>query len=250
MIKALLGTAGLLALIPFGAALADDASIPGATVSWTGVYVGGHVGYGQSDTHWKNEGGSPYSNPCAFCAITVPGENFSSDDAIAGGQVGYNYQIGPWVIGPEVSFSGTAFKDSHPVSPGAFFSPATTTISSKIDNILTVTGRLGYSVNNNVLVYAKGGYASADIAAKGIVSGCGGGCDFDTGGRADGWTAGAGIEYRLTNSISFAVEYAHLDFGDETLVGVIPLYSPFNQKLRISSDADTVTARLNLHPFN
>lgn len=55
MIRALLITAGMSVLLPFGTALADDASIPGATVSWTGLYVGGHVGYGQSDTHWKTK---------------------------------------------------------------------------------------------------------------------------------------------------------------------------------------------------
>lgn len=185
---------------------------------------------------------------CAGCTITVPKENFSSDDVVAGGQIGYNFQFGQWVIGPEFSFSGTAFEESHPISGDAFFSIGSTTVSSRIDDVLTVTGRLGYSVNNDLLVYAKGGYASADITAKGVTSFVGG--DFNTSGRSDGWTVGAGIEYRVSNSISFAVEYAHLGFGDETLTGVIPDYSPFNEKLKISPDANTVTARLNLHPFN
>jgi outer membrane immunogenic protein len=112
--------AALMAVLPISAAHAGD-SVPS---SWTGIYLGAHAGYGTSDTHWKNEGISPYSTVCSLCAITIPGETFSSDGAVAGGQVGYNYQIGAWVIGPEVSYSGTGLEDAHPISAGAFFSPS------------------------------------------------------------------------------------------------------------------------------
>ena len=165
----------------------------GATVSWTGLYVGGHVGYGSSTTHWTHESGNPYSNPFAGAPISVPGEGFSSDGAIAGGQIGYNFQFGQWVFGPEVSFSGTSFTDSHPISPGAFNQPATTALSNKIGDILTVTGRLGFSFSDNILVYAKGGFASADVSASGndtsFID-----YSFSTSRRADGWIMGGGID--------------------------------------------------------
>jgi outer membrane immunogenic protein len=236
-------------LLPFGTALADDASIPGATVSWTGLYVGGHVGYGQSYTHWKHESGNPYSNHFAGAPITLPGESFSRDAAMPGGQIGYNYQFGQWVIGPEVSFSGMSFTDSHPISEGAFNQPSTTTLSNKIGNILTVTGRLGFSVNNSFLVYGKGGFASADISASGTDTSFIN-YSFNTDQRANGWTIGGGVEYRLSNNVSLAIEYAHLDFGDETLTGKIADLPEFPVKMKVSSETDAVIAQLNLHPFN
>lgn len=239
----------MLALVPSGAALADDDAIPGATVSWTGLYVGGHVGYGTSSTRWTHESISPFSTTCSTCAITVPGEGFSSDAAVAGGQIGYNFQYGQWVIGPEVSYSGTSFPDSHSISPGAFNQPAATTLFSRIGDTLTVTGRLGYSINDSFLVYGKGGFASADLNATGTDRSFFN-YSFNTDQRANGWTAGGGIEYRLSDSISFAVEYAHLDFGDETRTGKIADLPDYPAKMKVSSVADTVTARLNLHPFN
>jgi outer membrane immunogenic protein len=240
----------MLTLVPLGAAMADDdTSIPGAAVSWTGLYVGGHVGYGTSSSHWTHESISPYSAICSGCAITVPGEGFSGDDAVAGGQIGYNFQYGQWVIGPEVSFSGTSFTDTHSISPGAYNQPATTTLSSKIGDTLMVTGRLGFSINDSLLIYGKGGFASADISAAGVDTTFFN-YSFDTDRRANGWTAGGGVEYRLSDGVSFAVEYAHLDFGDETLTGKIADLPDYPAKMKVSSEADTVTARLNLHPFN
>lgn len=238
--------AALMALLPMPAAQAGDGA-PSA-YSWTGVYFGGHVGYGSADTHWKNENINPYSAFCAFCAITLPGEKFSSNDAVAGGQIGYNFQFGSWVVGPEVAFSGTGLTDDHPISSGAFNSPASTTLRSNVSDILTVTGRLGYSFNDRFLVYAKGGFASADLSADGIDKSFLN-YSFHTDKRTDGWTIGGGIEYRLSNNIAFAIEYSHLDFSDQTLVGNIAALPTFPDKVKVSSDADTVTARLNFFPF-
>jgi outer membrane immunogenic protein len=244
MHKTLVAIAAITALLPFGAALADD--LPPITApSWTGIYVGGHAGYASSDTHWTHESISPYSAFCAFCAITLPGEKFSADGAIAGGQIGYNFQFGSWVISPEFSYSGTGLRDEHPISSGAFNTPGSTTLDSNISQILTVTGRLGYAINDSFLVYAKGGFANARLSAEGSDTSFLN-YSYATDKRTDGWTAGGGIEYRLSNNISVAVEYAHLDFGDQTLVGNIATLPEFPDKLKVNSDADTVTARLNL----
>jgi outer membrane immunogenic protein len=236
-------------MLPHVAFAGNDALLSDPSLPWTGIYIGGHAGYGTSSSHWKNENVSPYSAYCSGCSITLPGEKFSAEDAVAGGQIGYNYQIGPWVLGPEVSFSGSGFRDVHPISGGAFNSPATTTVHSNIDDLLTVTGRLGYLFHDNLLVYAKGGFASASLSAAGLDTSFIN-YSFQTDKRADGWTIGGGVEYRLSTNISFAIEYAHLDFADETLVGNISVLPAYPDKIRVRSDADTVTARLNLHPFN
>jgi opacity protein-like surface antigen len=71
------------------------------------------------------------------------------------------------------------------------------------------------------LVYGKGAFASAEINAAGVDTSFSN-YSFHTDRRANGWTAGGGAEYQLSDGVSFAVEYAHLDFGDETLTGKLP----------------------------
>ncbi len=76
-------------------------------------------------------------------------------------------------------------------------------LTTKLHDLETLTGRLGYAFNN-VLVYAKSG------GATGVVS-----TDFAIGGvfaggqrqRLFGTTAGAGIEYGLTPNWILGVEY-------------------------------------------
>src|SRR5690242_13914408 len=62
--------------------------------SWTGLYVGGHVGYGWADKDWSD----PLGPPFAIGSHTATGW-------LAGAQVGFNYQFGSWVIGAEGQFS-------------------------------------------------------------------------------------------------------------------------------------------------
>ncbi len=80
--------ASSVAFTSVSGAHAQDAAV--ATYSWTGFYIGGNVGYGSSDTRSHNVSGNPYSNPFAGSPITVPVEKFSSNDEVAGGQIGYN----------------------------------------------------------------------------------------------------------------------------------------------------------------
>jgi outer membrane immunogenic protein len=76
--------------------------------------------------------------------------------------------------------------------------------------LTTVTGRLGYA-QDRLLVYAKGGWAGADIELT----------LFDTESQvrahsdewANGWTVGGGAEYALGKSLSLGVEYDYADLG-------------------------------------
>ena len=64
-----------------------------APFSWTGFYVGTHLGYGWSDVDWQETG---------------PAFNGSHDGSgvLAGGQIGYNWQAGRFVYGVEGDISG------------------------------------------------------------------------------------------------------------------------------------------------
>ena len=74
-----------------------------APYNWTGFYVGANVGY------------SVGRDPSAFASAFFGGaESFSLQPAgaIGGGQVGYNWQRGHWVLGIEADIQASGQKDS------------------------------------------------------------------------------------------------------------------------------------------
>jgi outer membrane immunogenic protein len=65
-----------------------------AIFSWTGIYVGGEVGGGQSHL----SGMDPTMPAAGWTSVNTNG-------VIAGGQLGFNYQIGNVVLGAEGSYA-------------------------------------------------------------------------------------------------------------------------------------------------
>jgi outer membrane immunogenic protein len=153
--------------------------------TWTGLYVGAHVGGG-----WADLGG--FNSGSGF---------------IGGGQVGYNYQFSPqWVVGVEVEVSGSGIKNNLANAP---FIPATIDLNWNV--LTTVASRFGYAFDN-WLVYGKVGGAWADISVSvnsPFFTGSTGG------GTASGWMVGVGTEYAFRNNWSAKIEYNHLDFGGD-----------------------------------
>jgi outer membrane immunogenic protein len=158
---------------------------------WTGFYVGGHVGGG-----WSS------------------GDNGQSG-FIGGGQVGFNYQVGQWVLGVEGDMAGTSIKDSASVT---VFAPGVGTGfasgEARLDWISTFAGRFGWTFDR-WLVYGKLGgawaHGSADVFASApgmTVSG-----RFDK--TVSGWMLGVGTEYALRDNWSVKLEYNMLDFGND-----------------------------------
>ena len=122
------------------------APMPGiATVySWTGLYLGVHGGGGWS----KWNGMDPTDRASGWSAANGSG-------AVAGGQVGGNYQIGSVVLGLEGTY---AWSDIKVDAGGPFAGGAGFTLTVKNDYVATIAGRLGYAFDR-VLVYGKGGAA-------------------------------------------------------------------------------------------
>ncbi|MGA2892247.1 MAG: outer membrane beta-barrel protein [Xanthobacteraceae bacterium] len=171
--------------------------------SWTGFYIGGHIG-GALET-------SKLDDP--FGAVSY-GDNVTTAGFIAGGQVGADYQIGHVVIGGEADLSWITSRGDETcfgLAGGNFFAS-----NCSVDPTLfgTVTGRLGYAFDRT-LVYAKGGAAwehtNVDMAVN-----LNPGNHFlasATSYGAWGWTVGGGVEYALTPAWSLMLEYDYLGFG-------------------------------------
>ena len=68
----------------------DAPHAPPSVFSWSGIYVGTHLGYGWSDVDWENVSSS-----------------LGGSGWLAGGQIGYNWQRGALVFGVEADASAT-----------------------------------------------------------------------------------------------------------------------------------------------
>jgi opacity protein-like surface antigen len=109
-------------------------------------------------------------------------------------------------------------------------------------------------------VYATGGYANARIETWGTcnsVTGCvalngtTNGLKFSMGSAEhDGWYAGGGVEYALSQWAIVGVEYKHYDFDTQSHVAGFPALV-LGDSRAVRGDADAVMARMSLkfNPF-
>jgi outer membrane immunogenic protein len=202
-------------------------------VNWTGFYLGGQGTY-----RWA-------SADVNF--VDVPGletgESLSSDDWMGGVHGGVQQQFGLWVLGVDLSGDWGGSGDTRNFN----FAGINGNVSAGIDSIFTATGRLGYAWSN-VMLYAKGGYASVDLSANASISGLGGvcdpGCSFDK--SYSGWTIGGGFDWMLASNVSLGLDYNYIDIGSETV-----RFDRFDDiAVRVDPDnIQTLSARLTFH-FN
>jgi outer membrane immunogenic protein len=215
-------------------------------VNWTGFYIGGQGTY-----RW--------SNADVDWGFDVPGvgtgESLNSDDWMGGVHGGVQQQFGQWVLGVDLSGDWGGSADSKNLSFAFDGITGNGNVSAGVDQIFTATGRLGYAWSN-VMLYAKGGYASADVSAKGegtitgLVGGvCDTGCSISTDKSHGGWTVGGGFDWMFAPNVSLGLDYNYIDIGSETF-RFNPGTGFDDVAVRVNPDnIQTVSARLTLH-FN
>ena len=202
-----LAAAGMALVLAPAYAAADG--IPGVVMTdsryltdWSGLYIGGKLGGAFSSLSWQQDLNA-FTNGATIDPHT-PVE--FSPKGVAGGIIGgANLQLGQWIFGGEVSFSGTNLSQSVQ-SP---FFPATDTFSTNLDWLLTVEGRIGYSWDR-VMVFGKGGWAGSNATLK-VASTRLGTASFSE--FVDGWTIGGGVEYAAWNSVIIGLEYDYVSLS-------------------------------------
>jgi opacity protein-like surface antigen len=127
---------------------AEAADLPVKTVpaspsvyNWTGIYVGGHAGYGMGMKDW------PSLNPLL---------DYDVNGFLGGGQMGVNQQIGNFVIGIELDASWSDVKGSQATFTASPSSVTTGLATTRVDGLVSVTGRFGFA-QDRWLVYVKAG---------------------------------------------------------------------------------------------
>ena len=238
MRRILLATASTIAISSSAAMAADLAPMPTkapapitAPLSWTGGYVGLNAGYA-----WGNSDPTLFGDvtpfPLGLVSTTQGPPGLRPKGFIGGGQAGYNWQIGQFVLGGEVDFSGLASKADASVSP--FFSGkgGTNTVSwsSRYDWLFTARLRGGFTIAPNWLLYATGGLAVTQAHdSVNCIGPANHGCGDFSGGllwahseTLVGGTVGGGIETLFAPNWTARVEYLYAKFADTTAEPVNP----------------------------
>jgi outer membrane immunogenic protein len=209
-----------------------------APVNWSGIYIGGHVGYGWADKDFSlpdiagEKFGDCYGKDQFCYDFTKLGGPVLSQNLkgfLGGVQGGFNVQSGAFVLGIEGQFSWTGMKEDSQAKLGEFrFFDCWTHITKEIDLkaraevnwVATIAGRIGYAFDR-ALIYAKGGVAFADQDYSWVVNK--GDRELATAKFSEtrtGWMVGGGLEWALWQNWSAKIEYNFMDFGSDTLNAV------------------------------
>ncbi len=174
-------TAALAADLP--SRQAPPVFVPPPIFTWTGVYVGGQIGY-----EWGRE----------------PVTSFSSEPSgvVGGAHIGYNAQFNQFVYGLEGDVNGSSYSGTARNFLG------TASASTKIPVDGSIRGRVGIAWDH-YLFYATGGATFAQIKDSFLTPV---GFGAASNGRV-GWTVGGGVDYAITNNWSVRAEYRYTDYG-------------------------------------
>ncbi len=182
-------------------------------MSWSGIYVGGHLGGGFSNDHWSDPFGSTPGYAEGSFNIAGFGDKIHTTGPLAGGQIGVNWQNEQWVFGLEAAGSWLNLRGENSCLTGI----GGVNCQRVLNSLGTITGRAGYAWNR-ALVYAKGGGALTNttyfIQGDTFALALGTGTTSITSG---GWTLGAGLEYAITNNLTTSFEYDHIGIGNATV---------------------------------
>jgi len=200
---------------------------PPVVFSWTGLYIGAHVGGAWGTKEWTN---------------TLNGAQFVDDwqhninGYLGGLQVGVNYQFAKYfVIGGEAQFSWANLDGKNHCS----IVGRDLNCSTKSDWLTTAALRFGFT-NGDWLAYIKGG--AAWVSDEHTFNQFAPNASISASNTRLGWMVGTGIEYAITRNWSAKIEYNYLDFGTETI-----RFPDLASVLLIQNLSDEVSIRQRIH---
>ena len=213
-----------------------------APMNWSGFYVGGHLGGGRGDGQWSDPftsastagfggtlAGTLGNNVAGF------GDKTAATGPLGGGQIGVNWQSGPWVFGAQADASAAHLRGENTCFSGL----GGINCMHTVEALGTATGRAGFAWDRS-LAYVKGGAAwtATSYSLYGNTSGALALGSGTTDISEWGWTVGAGIEYALTRHWTALAEYDHIGLPTATV--------PFPTVALVNAQTIGVRQALNL----
>jgi high affinity Mn2+ porin len=206
---------------------------------WTGLYVGGHLGYAGGRSNWSTP-----PDLSSSLSLFQSSDIFTGSGSYFGGlQIGYDYMLpNRVVLGAQLDASFPGFPRND-ISLGgiSIFSTPDIGLVSYSENVLhygTLRGRVGYAPAN-WLVYATGGFAwtynqltLTQLADDSTI-------DSPFLWRL-GWVAGGGVEWAFAPNWSANVEYLFTKYGNSSVL--FP-----NAGLQFTSDLSLQQVRAGLN---
>lgn len=197
----------------------NDSSI----TDWTGLYAGAHAG----GIFGKTWGTTTALDGSSHAIAATESADFGMDSGLFGVQAGYNWQLpNRIVLGIGADWSKTYLNAAHKArtTEGDFAGTGNVQAQTMydIDWTAALRGKLGYAVDNKLMVYGTGGLAIARESQSReqyravedpngkiteIVQ-----TDKDKATRL-GWAAGGGVEYALNDRWSVMADYSYTRFG-------------------------------------
>jgi high affinity Mn2+ porin len=206
---------------------------------WTGLYVGGHLGYAGGRSNWS----APPDLSSSF-SLFQPSDIFTGSGSYFGGlQIGYDFMLANRIVfGVQLDSSYPGFPNLDGISTGGFsiFSTPALGLASYSETVLhsgTLRGRVGYAPAD-WLVYATGGFAWTynQLTLTQLTDGT-----FDAPFLWRlGWAAGVGVEYAFAPNWSANLEYQFTKYGNSTVM--FP-----NAGLQFTSDLSMQQVRAGLN---
>ena len=242
------------AAITSAAALSAPAMAQSAdAVDWTGLYVGGSLGYtfqdNDNDEHLRfdTDADGNYNNT----VVTGTGANAFSPGTCGGaargptpasgcrkdkdavswmGHVGYDRQFGSLVAGV-VAEAGKTYIDDSVTEYST--TPAFYTMTRDIDWNANLRARLGYTTPGGIMPYVTGGLSYAKVNNDFTTSN--GANSFTQVNRKDdawGWNVGGGVEAKVAQNFSIGARYLYTrynldDYRVDVGTGTAPASNPF-----------------------
>jgi opacity protein-like surface antigen len=257
MKKLLLVGAALCSLSIAGSAFAADMPI-GVTkapllppfFSWTGCYLGGHVGGGWASKNATDPvqlvqdslSGAPVTTGVTTVSVSPTG-------IVVGGQFGCDYQFAPsWVAGIEFAASGSTMKASTSVALPLGDPGEAALVTAKTDFLGSGTVRLGYAADR-WLFYLRGGAAWA--GDKYDVTGTFTGIPFGFEGLDQrlGWIVGGGVDWAFAGHWSLTLEYDYYQFGHRSVLMSDPV-NAVSGPVDFKQSVQTAKVGVNFHMWN
>jgi outer membrane immunogenic protein len=159
---------------------------PPASTPWAGLYGGVNIGGG-------------FSSPETHGTV------------IGGGQLGYNWQFGTFVVGGEADIQGMGLRRSALLSDAGGNSVLA---NSSVDYFGTVRGRIGLAYGR-WLPYLTGGLAYTTLNHDGLgIAGVAG--TYSASYSKIGYAVGAGIEWAFVDRWIARAEYLFVDVAGQT----------------------------------